>query len=231
MRTKILLRSALVLAGLAAMPSQAMTNIRAASQGWINQSGTANGNTFRNNYSVGNCGNFNCSGGEYRDFFDFVIPILPNSPTSAKVLIYSGEIDAYQAPEITYTITSTLIHDFSGLGTGTVFGSRTYTKADQGQIRNIVLNSAAIEAIGGGGFTFEISGRLTSPTIFDPNGLDQIVLGSSGGFYPVLVLDPVPFTTVPEPAGWAFLLIGLGSVGIAMRSSRRRVATIMQVTI
>ncbi|HEX4180901.1 MAG TPA: PEPxxWA-CTERM sorting domain-containing protein [Caulobacteraceae bacterium] len=48
--------------------------------------------------------------------------------------------------------------------------------------------------------------------------------GPNGSVPPFALLDGVSLTAVPEPATWAFMLVGFGGMGAAIRSRRRQAA-------
>jgi uncharacterized membrane protein YccC len=43
--------------------------------------------------------------------------------------------------------------------------------------------------------------------------------GPTDGY--VAVIGGLPATSVPEPATWAMMLVGLGGIGVTMRSRRK----------
>jgi PEP-CTERM motif len=59
----------------------------------------------------------------------------------------------------------------------------------------------------------------------DPNGVSESVYdahsGSIGGTMAIVQIGTVPLG-IPEPATWALMLIGVGGIGVAMRSARRK---------
>jgi hypothetical protein len=174
-------------------------------QGWINQSGTASVVSATSNYIAGNC-TFPCNvnaGGEFRDFFEFNIPVLNAPIVSVSLVLRTGVITLDQAATaIDYQVTSLSSSSptFADLGTGTVYGSRTYTAADANMVLPIALDADAISAIGSGGITFSVGGRVTSGATFDPLAASQFAFGQSQGFSQVLRI-----TTVPGPIAGAGL--------------------------
>jgi hypothetical protein len=206
---------------LGAAAAQATTTITETQQSWLMaaDSGVAHG-IF--NPIVGYCGAADCSGsrvGEYRDFFTFTLPVLTTPLASAVLEINTGLIILDQSPSITVQFTSTAAQNFASLGGGTVFATRTFTMADAGQVIDITLDAAALAAIGAGGKTFEISGRVISPFSTASGSSDQLALASGNGTVSKLILTPVP-----EPTSWALMLTGFAGLG-AMLRRRRRLAT------
>jgi hypothetical protein len=217
----VLACASLLLAGGTAFSSQASTLVlNSTAEGWINQFGVNNGLYTFSDYLAGNCNINDCTaegGGEFRNFFQFNVPTLGKHVASAVLQLRTETIILDQAPSLTYQVTSTSALTFADLGAGTVYGSHTYGASDQGTVRDITLNSAALSAIGTGGGLFTISGRVTSPTTFGPNAPEQLVFGSS--IYPEqLILT----TAVPEPATWAVMLAGLSGLGAVVRRRRAR---------
>ena len=173
-------------------------------QGWINQSGTDNGTSATNNYTAGNCATNACSSilsGEFRNFFEFNIPVLNGPIVSASLVLSTGEISLVQDPTgLVYQVTWLSSLTFANLGTGTVYGSRTYTATDELADRSIALDADAISAIGNGGITFSVSGRVISgatlPLTFGGSAPNELVFGGTEGFSEVLRITTV---SVPGP--------------------------------
>jgi hypothetical protein len=103
---------------------------------------------------------------------------------------------------------------FANLGTGTVYGSRTYMVADIAMVLPITLDTDAFSAIGNGGIPFSVSGRVISgatlPLTFGTAAPDQFVFGGTEGVSGVLSI-----TTVPGPvagAGFPGLILACGGL-------------------
>jgi len=97
---------------------------------------------------------------------------------------------------------------------------------DSGEIVGLVSNDP--NQVTGEGFV-DIAGNLTTfvapaailTALYGVNDLGQIIGSATeadGTGYSFL-LTP---TAIPEPAAWAMMLVGLGGLGVGLRSSRRR---------
>lgn len=210
MKLNFLAALAVMTLGAIAAPSQAATvTLSSIGTGWINQLGGENGSTPANNYIVGNCGAGDCGIGEFRDFFTF--NVAPGHYSAANLRVSTFTVSEIQSSGVTVQFTSTTSHTFGGLGTGIVYATKTYTGADNGLVESISLNGAALAALNLGG-SFQLSGRVISPTIFSGSAPDQFAYGRS---YSSPQLDLTP--GVPEPAAWALMVTGFGLVGFAAR--------------
>jgi hypothetical protein len=191
--------------------------LTATAQGWM--TATANNGAYAANYYLaGNCGAGDCYTGEFRNFFQFGIPKL-DGPVLAATLLLDTRYEAMnQFPSITYQVSSLVPgFGFSDLGTGTLYGSRTYTSADQYRVEGIALDSAALSAIrqaAGGSLT--LGGRVTSSVAFGAAQRDQLIFGRADapqqleivtGYAPMLLSSSL--TPVPEPTSALLLLAGL----------------------
>jgi hypothetical protein len=207
--------------------------LSAVAQGWILQSGTGNGTSATNNYFAGNCSQQSCiTPGEVRNFFEFNIPVLNGPIVSASLVLFTGTNDGTrtlgvgitlsQDPTgLVYQVTSWSSLTFANLGTGTVYGSRTYTVADIAMVLPITLDTDALSAIGNGGIPFSVSGRVISgatlPLTFGTAAPDQFVFGGTEGVSGVLSI-----TTVPGPIAGAGLPGLLAACGSLLALARRR---------
>lgn len=75
----------------------------------------------------------------------------------------------------------------------------------------------------GSNINFELSGA-----IFNGLMLQTVNSGVTIGTLKQVSYDPAP-GAVPEPASWALMLLGFGGIGMAMRRSRRRNRSLMQI--
>jgi hypothetical protein len=220
----------LVLGGVLCGSARADTFVLSAiAQGWILQSGINNGTSATNNYFAGNCSTSTClTPGEFRNFFEFNIPVLNGPIVTASLILFTGPnpdggrtlpsegITLSQDPTgLVYQVTSLSSLTFANLGTGTVYGSRTYTAADRTMTLPITLDADALTAIGNGGITFSVSGRVISgatlPLTFGPTAADEFVFAGTGGTSQVLSITTVP--AVPGP------IAGAGLPGLILASA------------
>lgn len=122
------------------------------------------------------------------------------------------------------------IAGFADLGSGILFGSRTVSAADNGQLVEIGLNASAITALSSTSGLFVIGGALS--TISGP--ADQYVFGHTATFLArqdvkLLALSVTDFTVVdPEPVpelsttAMAFTAAGVLIIAARARFVQRR---------
>jgi hypothetical protein len=202
--------------------------------GWYNSTGFHV--DINNNYIVGFQGEYaqGVTPITYNDFFVFDLSNVTGPITSAVLSLHNPGCPpcGYQSmsPTETYTLfdvstpISTLEANHTGvgsplapeifndLGSGTIFGSRTVSAADNGTLVHIALNSDAVAAIDAHlGGMIAVGGSLTS--LFD--SLPPEDMFASGGNNPgdtrLLTLNPTP---VPEPSAailFSAVLLGLGA--------------------
>jgi hypothetical protein len=149
-----------------------ITNLPAVQTGWYEMGGTSQGSS---NYFVGDLG------GEHRNFFVFNIPAVSGVVTQAYLRILNPESAFSPAnPQLTYTLfdvttpVSTLaiyggaLSTFQDLGSGNAYGSRVYSRSDNGLSANIPLNAVAIADINAHlGSSFAIGGAITPAVSFN----------------------------------------------------------------
>jgi hypothetical protein len=189
------------------------------------------------NYFVGSEPEGRPFGGEFRNYFSFQLPEFTGDATAATILIPFGQSTLFQSPTIDYTLTSLSVPlsltqgvanptVFNALGTGTVFGTETFTDSTFGTVA-ITLDAAALAAIDGSrGGTFTLGGRVTSPIGFGPSVPDQSIFANTGGSGPQvhLVLTNSAPTQAPEidPSAWvAGLTLLLGTIAVTRGRSTR----------
>ena len=173
-------------------------------QGWVSNGdvneGGPDGNT---NYIAGTC--CNGLGNVYANYFVFSLSGFTGPVTSAALSIspYSITQDftyvLHNATPFLSSLNDAASPDavlYSQLGTGTILGSFAVTPSESdGPPLVFDLNSVAVAelnaAISGGASQFAISGTVLGQA------------GSTG--------------SVPEPATWAMMLVGMGTIGFAAR--------------
>lgn len=204
--------------------------LSATAQGWMTATAN-NGFLPGNNYVAGNCGSGDCYTGEFRNFFRFDLPVLDSPVLAATLLLDTSSEALLQGSSLTYQVTSAPGNfTFADLGTGTRYGSRVYTAADQYQATGILLDVAALadlQAASGGAFL--VGGRVSSPTAFGSAQPDQLIFGHTGAPQQLeIVTGTVPrlsrmllgdSAAVPEPRPAVLLLAGV--VLIALGRVRR----------
>lgn len=199
-----------------------------------------------NNYIVGFQGTYLASGPPitFNDFFVFDLSTVSGPITSAVLSVFNPAcsiVCGYQSQSRTETYTvfdvSTPIGTleanhtgvgsalapaiFNDLGSGTIFGSRTVSAADNGTMVDIVLNHDAIVAINanlGGRIAF--GGSLTS--LFNNLSPPEEMFaagGNSPGDQRLLFLNLAP-ASVPEPR--SVLLLGTVALGLLGLRSKSR---------
>ena len=221
-KAAVYLAASVAFAGMCSVSAKAAgLSLTDIGQGWIAQNGATNHVGTSNDYLVGNCGQYDCGVGEYRNFFEFSIPTSPTPYTSATLSLLNGLMINRQTgkPDPTFTLTSLSSFTFATLGTGTVYGSRTFTTADNKTTVDMALNSAALATIGYGGGEFDLGGRVTSAALFGPSQPDLLIFGYNAS---AATLTLATGTSIAEPAGWLTLLIGLAGMGVARHRRGRR---------
>jgi len=181
-------------------------SVAASLAGWYLSTGTPNGG---GNWIAGVCGSSDaCSGSDsaFRNVFVFAIPGSGLAVTGAYLQSYleGGGSPGYISPSAsgTYTmyevdtVPSDLLGAMAGvgiyadLGTGTVFGSRVFSAADNGTTVMVHLNAAALASINAA------------------TDMDWAVGGDFG-----------TASGVPEPGTWTMIVAGLGAADLLRRRS------------
>jgi hypothetical protein len=203
--------------------SEAATlTIGSSTVGWVDPSSHVGG-SLNANYFVGNCGDPSCSGPEVRDFFEFSVPTELPAIQSMSLVLSTFTVYTGQSPTVEVTFTSTAGFNFSGLGTGTVYGTHRYSSSDTGTTQVIPFDAAAIvDIVSARGGTFVVSGRVTSPTVFSFGSPDQYAYGYSGNLTgdPTLLVQ-LQIVSAPEPAALGFFAVALIALAVADRCCDR----------
>jgi hypothetical protein len=136
------------------------------------------------------------------------------------------------------------VASFNSTGTGATF-SDTYTFTLPAGFASTALTSARVNGMTDTAFTSVLlngnilttnsTGAIDSKSLLNvavnPGANTLIVNGTSGGLFSyggnVSFAKTVAVTTgVPEPAGWALMIVGFGGMGAALRSRRRTQAAV-----
>lgn len=173
----------------------------------------------------------------YRNFLTFDLSGITDTITGAVLRLYNPTNGYWSPGQPTETFelfdVSTSITEltaggsgksaiYADLGSGTSFGSRVFSSADNNTIVEIVLNSsaiAALEAARGSGFA--IGGAVTSLDALNNN---EYVFGATGWGTEIreLVLTTSPAAAVPEPSTLASgMVAGLVGLGYAWRRRKQ----------
>lgn len=224
---------AFVTSAVAAPALASVITVDPTERGFITQNGVTNpaGSSIPPNeadYLLGNCAFASCSGsggGEYRDFFSFAIPVISATIVSLDLVISTEFVTLAQSPLLTALFTSlNTTSSFAALGTGTFYGTGSYTTAEAFGTQTISLSASAISALlADQGGQFMIGARDESATDFGPSFANQWIFGHSGpGDLTQLVITTEDVASVPEPATLGLLGLCLPGVWAARRMRTAR---------
>lgn len=164
-------------------------------------------------------------GQEVRSFIMFDLSGVSETVLGARLLLENSNPAGYLSPDPSemltiFDVTSSLVAlrqgtggtaAFDDLGSGTVFGTRGVSSADNGGTVDIDLGPPAVAALDGAGGLFAFGGTLT--TLSGQTAVDEVVFRfSSAGFARQLEL-----TLTPVPLALPLLGMALGGLWLARR--------------
>lgn len=193
------------------------TVLNAVSTGWYSDAGFHQASN--NNYIVGNCLPATCDGGDgvtlHNDFFVFDLSGVTGPITSASLSIANPSAadnidppfasDGFGGVPTTYT-TWDVTTSIAALTADATSATGTYADLGSG----IFYGSTPADASTNG----------TQVTVALDGAALAAIQGAEGGQFAI----GGTLGAVPEPATWALMLIGFGSLGAAVRARRARPA-------
>jgi hypothetical protein len=198
--------------------------ISATNRGWIYSLGGRNGLSSSANYFAGD----EFGEREYRNFFFFDLTGVSQPIASAKLVLSAGHFEStnpdgrydpydpaenYELHDIVTPLSRIVspsdeaaVPAFIDFGTGVVYGSRTMSSADDGNLVEIELNASAILAMNSTHGPFGIGGSITT---LDSLPNSEGAFGFTGSSQSVSQLR---LTLVPEPS--TLMLLGIGAISL-----------------
>ncbi len=200
--------------------------INSVLRGWVKPDGDNNGASGTNNYITGLCGSDDsCLGSDsdHRTWFTFSLVTTAFSSISSATLLLDvpspggGDQGVYVSPlgNPTYTVWDVTqpvgnftagtagVNEFIDLGTGTSYGARMYTLADQGTTTSIALNATAVAYLNG-------------------NLQNTVILGGAVTPIPTRALPTATAVPTNSPAALALVAALLAAAGWAGLRRRNR---------
>lgn len=134
----------------------------------------------------------------------------------------SGFNDTFSTSNISYTEFTSFLNSF---GSPIALGSTFFSAGSLAGLLTFTSSGGASATVGSDGFGIFLGPNAASGdalNVFYIGYDDQITSQDDDHDDFIIRATVAPATAVPEPATWAMLLLGLGTVGYGMRRARRR---------
>ncbi|WP_294046469.1 PEPxxWA-CTERM sorting domain-containing protein [Sphingomonas sp.] len=151
-----------------------------------------------------------------------LMALTPMTADAATFVLHAGTHDAFNGEEIAYDAllttddaVSTNDGDYYEITGAT--GTATYsglTATIAGVFGNFTLNAGNLVSMNG---NFMLDGYFGFGSIQKGDLFNFIAVSEVGGPLETLTITPQVDSAVPEPATWAFLMLGFGGIGVALR--------------
>lgn len=229
--------AALLMCWAFAGEARAQTTIVADDTGWYDNTGEHTASNV--GYIVGNCGELIACGAsrpEVRDFFVFDLSSVTGTIIAAELQLVnpsggfsSGDAsEDYDVFDVSTSI-ATLLAGGSGLtgiyadlGTGTTYGGKTVSSADNGTTVVVPLNAAFVSAANATSGQIAVGGAIT--TLDGDTSNIEIMFGAAGGpsnTQLVLTIEGEEVPALSLPGVVLFLLLALVAIPV-IRQLRAR---------